>query len=185
VHARGLSTHLDGARLFNAIVKLGSSERAAAAGFDSVSICLSKGLGAPAGSVLLGSRALIDAARRWRKALGGGMRQSGVLAAAGLYALEHHVSRLAEDHENAEYLAVGLRKLGLTVEPPQTNIVFVDIPIEEVTALRAHLTERGILASIAPLTRLATHLDVPLAKIEAVLRAFREYPGWSRTLGAR
>ena len=122
------ATHLDGARLFNAIVKLRIAEPAAVAGFDSVSICLSKGLGAPAGSVLLGSRALIDAARRWRKALGGGMRQAGVLAAAGLYALEHHVSRLAEDHENAEYFAAGLRKLGLAVEPPQTNIVFVDIP---------------------------------------------------------
>ena len=184
VHARGISTHLDGARLFNAIVKLGSTEPAAVAGFDSVSICLSKGLGAPAGSVLLGSRELIDAARRWRKALGGGMRQAGVLAAAGLHALEHHVSRLAEDHQNAEYLAAGLRRLGLAVEPPQTNIVFVDIPAEEVSTLRAHLAERGILASIAPLTRLATHLDVPLVKIEAALRAFREYPGWSRELRA-
>jgi threonine aldolase len=184
VHARGIAAHLDGARLFNAIVKLGSREPAAVAGFDSVSICLSKGLGAPAGSVLLGSRELIDAARRWRKALGGGMRQAGVLAAAGLYALEHHVSRLAEDHENAEYLAAGLRKLGLAVEVPQTNIVFVDIPANEVSTLRVHLAERGILASIAPLTRLATHLDVPRAKIEAALRAFSEYPGWSRALRA-
>jgi threonine aldolase len=184
-HARGLRTHLDGARLYNAIVKLGITEPAAVAGFDSVSICLSKGLGAPAGSVLLGSRELIDTARRWRKALGGGMRQAGVLAAAGLYALEHHVKRLAEDHENAEYLAAGLRRLGLAVEPPQTNIVFVDIPDEQVSALRAHLAERGILASIAPLTRLATHLDTPRAKIEAVLQAFREYPGWSRGLGGR
>jgi threonine aldolase len=185
VHARGLRTHLDGARLYNAIVKLGIAEPAAVAGFDSVSICLSKGLGAPAGSVLLGSRELIETARRWRKALGGGMRQAGVLAAAGLYALEHHVKRLAEDHENAEYLAAGLHRLGLAVEAPQTNIVFVDIPDEQVSALRAHLAERGILASIAPLTRLATHLDAPRAKIEAVLQAFREYPGWSRGLGKR
>ena len=185
MHARGLRTHLDGARLFNAIVKLGIAEPAAVAGFDSVSICLSKGLGAPAGSVLLGSRELIDTARRWRKALGGGMRQAGVLAAAGLYALEHHVKRLAEDHENAEYLAAGLHRLGLAVEAPQTNIVFVDIPDERVSALRAHLAERGILASIAPLTRLATHLDTPRAKIEAALQAFRDYPGWSRGLGER
>src|SRR5580658_4141871 len=184
VHARGLAAHLDGARLFNAIVKLKIDARTAAAGFDTVSVCLSKGLGAPAGSVLLGSSDVIAAARRWRKALGGGMRQAGVLAAAGLYALEHHVSRLAEDHENAEYLAAGLRNLGLAVEPPQTNIVFVDIPAEEVSTLRAHLAERGILASIAPLTRLATHLDVPRAKIEAALRAFSEYPGWSRALRA-
>jgi threonine aldolase len=185
VHARGLRAHLDGARLFNAIVKLGIAEPAAAAGFDSVSICLSKGLGAPAGSVLLGPREFIDTARRWRKALGGGMRQAGVLAAAGLYALEHHVQRLAEDHDNAEHLASGLRKLGLEVEPPQTNIVFVEIPGEHLNTLRSHLTERGILASIAPLTRLATHLDTPRAKIDAVLQAFRDYPGWPRTPGER
>jgi threonine aldolase len=185
VHARGVRTHLDGARLFNAIVKLGIDEPAAVAGFDSVSICLSKGLGAPAGSVLLGSRELIDTARRWRKALGGGMRQAGVLAAAGLYAIEHHVRRLAEDHENAEHLAAGLRRLGLAVEPPQTNIVFVDIPEEHVGALRAHLAEHCIVASIAPLTRLATHLDAPRAKIDAALRVFREFPGWSRAPGAR
>src|SRR6202040_3756951 len=109
---------LDGARLFNVIVKLKIDERSAVAGFDSVSVCLSKGLGAPAGSILLGSRTLIGAARRWRKALGGGMRQAGVLAAAGLYALENHVQRLAEDHDNAAYLSEGLRDLGLPVEAP-------------------------------------------------------------------
>ncbi len=178
-HARGLRTHLDGARLFNAIVKLGLDEPSSVAGFDSVSICLSKGLGTPAGSVLLGSREFIAAAHRWRKALGGGMRQAGVLAAAGLYALEHHVQRLAEDHENAEWLAAGLRDRGLKVEPPQTNLVFVEIPPEHVNALKAHLAERGVLASIAPLTRLATHLDAPRNKIDVALRAFREYPGWS------
>lgn len=177
-HARGLRTHLDGARLFNAIVKLRIDERSAVAGFDSVSICLSKGLGTPAGSVLLGSREVIGAAHRWRKALGGGMRQAGVLAAAGLYALEHHVDRLAEDHENAQYLASALRELGLQVEPPQTNLVFVEVPAEHVGALQAHLTERGVLASIAPLTRLATHLDAPRGKIETAVRAFREFPGW-------
>ncbi len=180
VHARGMRTHLDGARLFNAIVKLGMAEPAAVAGFDSVSICLSKGLGAPAGSVLLGSRDFIDTARRWRKALGGGMRQAGVLASAGLYALEHHVNRLAEDHENAEHLAAGLRRLGLVVEPPQTNLVFLEIPEEHVGALRDHLAKRGIVASIAPLTRLATHLDTPRAGIDTVLQAFRDYPDWSR-----
>jgi threonine aldolase len=179
-HARRLNTHLDGARLFNVIVKLKIDERAAAAGFDSVSVCLSKGLAAPAGSVLLGSKDLINAARRWRKALGGGMRQAGVLAAAGLYALEHHVQRLTEDHENAEHLAAGLRSIGLKVaEPPQTNIVFLDVPAPHVTALSGFLAKRGILATISPRTRLVTHLDAPRDKIDLALQAFREYPGWS------
>jgi threonine aldolase len=177
-HTRGLRTHLDGARLFNAIVKLNLDERAAAAGFDSVSVCLSKGLGAPAGSVLLGSRDLIAAARRWRKALGGGMRQVGILAAAGLYALEHNVARLAEDHDNAAYLSEGLRDLGLPVVPPQTNIFYVEIPPRHVAPLTEHLLQRGILASVAAHTRLVTHLDLPRTKIDAVLKAFREYPGW-------
>jgi threonine aldolase len=177
-HSRALSTHLDGARVFNAIVKLKIGERAAVDGFDSVSVCLSKGLGAPAGSVLLGSREFIDRARRWRKALGGGMRQAGVLAAAGLYALEHHVSKLAQDHANAEYLAQGLRALGLHVEPPQTNLVYVEIPAAKTADLKSHLESRGILATVTPRTRLATHLDAPRDKIEAVLRAFRDYPRW-------
>jgi len=177
-HSRGLCTHLDGARVFNAIVKLKIGEGAAVAGFDSVSVCLSKGLGAPAGSVLLGSREFIDRARRWRKALGGGMRQAGVLAAAGLYALEHHLPKLAQDHANAEYLAQGLRALGLHVEPPQTNLVYVEIPAAKTADLKSHLESHGILATITPRTRLATHLDVPRDKIEAVLRAFRDYPRW-------
>jgi threonine aldolase len=177
-HGRGLSTHLDGARLFNAVVRLKMDERSAVAGFDSVSVCLSKGLGAPVGSVLLGSRETIAAARRWRKALGGGMRQAGVLAAAGLYALTHHVQRLADDHDNAERLASGLRGVGLAVEAPQTNMVFLDIPEAHVAALRAHLAQRGILASIGPRTRLVTHLDVSREKIEQAVQAFREYPGW-------
>ncbi len=179
VHARGLRTHLDGARLFNAIAKLKVEERAAVAGFDSVSVCLSKGLGAPAGSVLLGSSEVIGAARRWRKVLGGGMRQAGILAAAGLYALEHHVERLDEDHVNAERLARGLRAIGFPVEEPQTNMVFVDIPPAWVTELAAHLAQRGILATIGPRTRLVTHLDVSRGMIEATLQAFRECPGVS------
>jgi threonine aldolase len=177
-HGRGLSTHLDGARLFNAVVKLKIDERAAVAGFDSVSVCLSKGLGAPVGSVLLGSREIIAAARRWRKALGGGMRQAGILAAAGIYALENHVQRLVDDHDNAERLAAGLSGIGLAVEPPQTNVVFLDVPEEHVAALGAHLLKRGILASIGPRTRLVTHLDVSRENIEQTVQAFREYPGW-------
>jgi threonine aldolase len=177
-HAQGLRTHLDGARIFNAIVKLQIDERTAVAGFDSVSVCLSKGLGAPAGSVLLGSRDFIAQARRWRKVLGGGMRQAGVLAAAGLYALEHHVRLLAQDHANAGFLADGLRALGLHVEPPQTNILYVHIPVKNVEGLKSHLDQRGILATVGTRTRLVTHLDVPLPKIETVLQAFRDYPHW-------
>jgi threonine aldolase len=177
-HARGLKTHLDGARVFNAMVKLRVDETAVVAGFDSVSVCLSKGLGAPAGSVLLGSQDLVAAARRWRKALGGGMRQAGILAAAGLYALDHHVERLSEDHENAVFLARGLRDMGLAVEPPETNLVFVEIPPAVVEPLSAHLEKLGIVASIGPRTRLAAHLDTPRVSIEAALRAFQDFPGW-------
>src|SRR5271170_1205884 len=177
-HAQGLGTHLDGARIFNVIVKLRVEEAVAVAGFDSVSVCLSKGLGAPAGSVLLGSRDLIAQARRWRKALGGGMRQAGVLAAAGLYALEHHVRLLAQDHANADYLGANLRAMGLSVEAPQTNILYVDIPASKAADLKAHLDRRGILATIAPRTRLVTHLDLPRDKIDTVLQAFRDYPRW-------
>jgi len=178
-HSRRLATHLDGARVFNAIVKLNVDERTGVSGFDSVSICLSKGLGAPAGTVLVGSRDFIAAARRWRKALGGGMRQAGVLAAAGLYALENHVQRLADDHANAEYLAGELRAMGLNVVPPQTNILYVDIPVRQTQGLKAHLEGRGINVTVSPRTRLVTHLDVPRPKIETALQAFREYPHWS------
>jgi threonine aldolase len=178
-HSRGLATHLDGARIFNVIVKRNVDERTAVAGFDTVSVCLSKGLGAPAGSILLGTRTLIDAARRWRKALGGGMRQAGVLAAAGLYALEHHVQRLAEDHANAEYLAEGLRAAGLKVTPPQTNVVYVEVAPPQMEGLRTYLRQQGILASIAPRTRLMTHMDLPRTKINRAIQAFRDYPHWS------
>jgi threonine aldolase len=177
-HARGLRTHLDGARVFNVIVKLRIEEAAAVAGFDSVSVCLSKGLGAPAGSVLLGSRELIAEALRWRKALGGGMRQAGILAAAGLYAMEHHVERLAEDHANAERLAEGLREIGLAVEPPQTNILYAHIPARHIPKLKAHLAEHAILASVQARTRMVTHLDLSRASIEEALQAFRDFPDW-------
>jgi threonine aldolase len=175
VRGRGLATHLDGARLFNAIVKLGIEERAAVQGFDSVSVCLSKGLGAPAGSVLLGTSGFIGRARRWRKALGGGMRQAGIIAAAGLYALDHNVERLAEDHRNAARLAAGLTDLGLEVEPPHTNIVFVLVPEAQVPALGRHLAEQGIIASVGRRTRLVTHLDVSREQVETTLRAFQDF----------
>ncbi|MDZ4358338.1 MAG: beta-eliminating lyase-related protein, partial [Variovorax sp.] len=126
---------LDGARLYNAAVKLGVPAREITQYFDSVSVCLSKGLGAPIGSVLCGSVELIGKARRLRKMVGGGMRQAGMLAAAGLYALQHQVARLAEDHANALWLGDELRKVGYSVEPVQTNMVYVQIG-EQAQALR-------------------------------------------------
>ena len=130
LNKHNLALHLDGARVYNAAVKLGVDIREITQYFDSVSICLSKGLGAPVGSLLLGNKALIDKARRWRKVLGGGMRQAGMLAAAGQYALEHHVARLAEDHDNAAYLAQQLNTLaGFDTSTFQidTNIVYANV----------------------------------------------------------
>lgn len=174
---RGLTSHLDGARIFNAAVKLRMPVAALCEGFDTVSVCLSKGLGAPIGSVLVGRKPFIDRARRIRKMLGGGMRQAGYMAAAGRYALDHHVDRLAEDHDRAERLAAGLTKAGFIVEPPQTNMVFVSVPADRCAALRLHLEQAGIKASIGPRTRLATHLDVNDAGIERVVAAFSSFRG--------
>lgn len=172
----GLSTHLDGARVFNAAVKTKRSVQEICQHFDSVSICLSKGLGTPAGSVLCGSRDFIKAGHRWRKMLGGGMRQVGILAAAGLFALEHHVGRLAEDHDNAVYLAQELNSIGpLKVAVPDTNILFVEVPLEDVAALSAHVRNAGVLAFVGPRTRLVTHLDVSRVQIDAAIAAFRSF----------
>lgn len=173
--ARGLATHLDGARLCNAMIKLGATERAMTAGFDSVSLCLSKGLGAPAGTLLLGTRDFIRQAHRHRKVLGGGWRQAGMLAAAGLHALEHHVERLKDDHDNAAHLAAGLRSLGLAADEPQTNIVFASIPEEHVGPLAAHLQSAGVLAFIGRRSRFVTHLDLSHEHVNAVLDRMREY----------
>jgi threonine aldolase len=171
----GLARHLDGARLFNAAVKSGLDAKRLVAGFDSVSVCLSKGLGAPAGSVLLGERGFVREARRWRKVLGGAMRQAGVLAAAGLYALEHHVERLREDHANAERLARGLTGVpGLQVEAPQTNMVWVDV-LEPSLARRLvpALAEKGVLTTGSKRVRFVTHLDVSAAQIDETIAAVR------------
>ena len=173
---RGLATHLDGARICNAAVRQGVSLREAVKGFDSVSVCLSKGLGAPVGSVLCGSRALIEQGKRWRKMLGGGMRQAGVIAAAGLYALEHNVKRLAEDHANAAYLAGELAKIpGLKVSTPQTNIFYVSVPPAAMAGLSAALTAARIRVSMAPQLRLVTHLDAPRAGLERTAAVFAAY----------
>lgn len=169
-HDLGLVAHLDGARLFNAAVATGRPLAALCEGFDSVSLCLSKGLGAPAGSLLLGNEAFIARARRWRKTLGGGMRQVGILAAGCHHALEHHVARLAEDHAHAVLLAEGLAGLDeVEVRACDTNMVFVALPEAHRGGLQAHLAERGILIAASPVTRLVTHLDVTREDVERVI----------------
>jgi threonine aldolase len=179
-HERGLSLHLDGARLYNAAVASGVHAREIAGHFDSVSICLSKGLGAPVGSVLVGSAALIDKARRWRKVAGGGWRQAGMLAAACLHALDHHVERLADDHARAARLADGLRDIpGVNLLGLHTNMVFVDVPAARLRELDAHLRAASVRISIGylPTLRLVTHLDIDDAGVERVIEAFGAFFG--------
>jgi len=180
----GLATHLDGARVMNAAVAQAQAEgtdamtelRRIAGLFDSVSVCLSKGLGAPVGSVLCGSAALMDKAHRWRKVLGGGMRQSGLLAAAALHALEHHVQRLHQDHVLAQRLATGLQGLpGIAVRSAQTNIVFVDVANGLAPELLAHLRQDGVLATGQVRPRFVTHLDVDAAGIDQALASVRRF----------
>lgn len=176
---RGLALHLDGARLYNAAVAQDVPAREITQHFDSVSVCLSKGLGAPVGSVLLGSHALIDTARRWRKVAGGGMRQAGILAAAGVYALDHHVARLADDHARAARLADGLHGLpGIRVMAQHTNMVFVAIAPSVLGALKPQMEAARIRLSIGndPGLRLVTHLDVDDAGLARVIDAFRTLP---------
>ena len=169
-----LSTHLDGARIFNAAVHLQTKVKDLCAGFDSVSSCLSKGLGAPAGTVLLGNKEFIRKAKRARKVLGGGMRQAGVIAAAGLYALEHNVDRLAEDHRNAEKLAKGLRELGVEVTL-STNMVLAKVTPDQATRLGEHLKKHDVLVLPRSPMRLVTHLDVDAAGVERALSGFRSF----------
>jgi threonine aldolase len=173
---KNLAAHLDGARIFNAAVHEQTSVKELCAGFDSVSACLSKGLGAPAGTLLVGRKELIDKARRARKMLGGAMRQAGVIAAAGLYALEHNVARLAEDHANALRLSKGLAELGLPVEQ-HTNMVFARVPAEKAAPLAAYLKERNVLVLPGARMRLVTHLDVDRQGVELALEAFRKFFG--------
>lgn len=174
----GLGLHLDGARLYNAAVACKVPAREIAGHFDSVSVCLSKGLGAPVGAVLVGSQALIDKARRWRKVCGGGWRQAGILAAAGLHALDHHVQRLAQDHDRAAQLASRLRNVaGIDLLGQHTNMVFLDVPAERLRALDAHLRDAGIRISIGylPTLRLVTHLDIDDDGIERTATAFARF----------
>ena len=184
---KGLNRHLDGARLFNAAVaqaaQTGSNPlaeaRRIAQCFDSVSVCFSKGLGAPVGSALCGSREFIARAHRIRKMAGGGMRQAGMLAAAASHALDHHVGRLAQDHALAQHLADGLAGIeGLQVEAPHTNIVFVDLTgaaREQSAALLKHLAGQGIEATGLYRLRFVTHLDVDTAGVDQAVAAIRQF----------
>lgn len=171
-----LKLHLDGARIFNAAVKLNIPVIDIAVYYDSVSFCLSKGLGAPVGSVLCGSVDFIHDARKWRKMAGGGMRQAGVIAAAGIVALEHHVDRLAEDHANAQRLEHGLTGIDeLVIEPAQTNMVFVTVNARRAEVIEEFMQQRGISILGGTKIRLVTHLDVCAADIDSVIAAFKEF----------
>ncbi|TFW05464.1 low-specificity L-threonine aldolase [Oxalobacteraceae bacterium OM1] len=196
-----LHAHIDGARLFNAAVAIAQKEnrdpvecaRELAQGFDSVSLCLSKGLGAPVGSVLVGSADFIKQARRVRKMVGGGMRQAGIIAAAGAYALEHHVHRLADDHANAKALEQGLRevtakhaKLGgkVVVHPAQTNILFIDVDGEVADGFLQHLAAQGVKVTAGlyrvderamKRIRWVTHLDVDANDVQRALDVVQGY----------
>ena len=183
VREHGLAVHLDGARVFNAAVaNAGEGGDSLAAlrqmtdVFDSVSVCFSKGLGAPMGSALCGSKELIGRAHRIRKMTGGGLRQAGVVAAAALYALDHHVDRLRQDHAMAQRLAAGLQGLsGLSVRSAQTNIVFLDVSEGRGPALLAHLKAAGVLATGMLGLRFVTHLDVDAEAIDRAIAAIRDF----------
>jgi threonine aldolase len=180
-----LSTHLDGARLMHAAVASAKPAALLAQGFDSVSLCLSKGLGAPAGSVLLGSTQFIARATRLRKMLGGGMRQAGILAAAGSYALNNNVARLADDHQLAQYFACELNKIAaieITVDDVETNMLFAHFPVhttagsnQQARSLAQHLMDHNICISPAKTCRLVIHMDISKEDVEQVLTLIKGY----------
>lgn len=176
VREQGIRVHLDGARLMNAAVALALPAAEIVAPFDSVMLCLSKGLGAPVGAVLCGSDAFIARARRLRKMLGGGMRQAGVLAACGLYALENNIERLAQDHATAGRLAAGLAQIdGLPVSH-ETNMVFIEPRAQDLEPLQQHLRRQRVeIGRQSPRIRLVTHLDVDSDGIERAIAAFHSY----------
>ena len=174
----GLALHLDGARVCNAAVALGVEPAAITSLFDSVSICLSKGLGCPAGTLLVGSRDLVSEARRWRKVVGGGMRQVGFIAAAGIHALDHHVERLEEDHAHARRLADGLAPIdGIDVDHNgvQTNMVFVKVAPDRPEAFAEHCKRHGVLIRMRNPNRLVTHHDIDADGIDRAVEVMREF----------
>jgi threonine aldolase len=172
-----LALHIDGARIFNAAVALNVPLKTLAQYCDTFTICLSKGLGAPVGSLLCGSEEFIQRAIRWRKMTGGGMRQAGILAAAGLYALEHNVERLKEDHDNAKWLEQQLRDIGVEIAEPgaQTNVLYLRQSPELAAKLGPWMRERGVLISAGPLTRILTHLNVSRQDLQKVVDLWREF----------
>lgn len=172
-----LALHIDGARIFNAAVALNVPLKTLAQYCDTFTICLSKGLGAPVGSLLCGSEEFIQRAIRWRKMTGGGMRQAGILAAAGLYALEHNVARLKEDHDNAKWLEQQLRDLGLDIAEPgaQTNVLYLRQSPELAARLGPWMREHGVLISSGPLTRILTHLNVSRQDLQKVVDLWQAF----------
>lgn len=173
-----LVSHLDGARIFNAAVATNVESKAIAQHFDSVQFCLSKGLGAPVGSIVVGDKDFISDCRRWRKMLGGGMRQAGILAAAGIYALDHNIERLSEDHQKADYLTSALKNIaGLSewVMPAQTNMVFLELPEGKGAKLAAFLREQDIVIYPGDSVRLVMHLNLSDQDIEHVIKALTDF----------
>ncbi len=176
--SHGLQHHLDGARVFNAAVKLGIDVQHISRHFDSISVCLSKALGAPVGSVLCGSTDFIKQARRWRKMLGGGLRQAGIIAAGGIYALENNIDRLQVDHENAALLGKGLadiEELDVDLDNVQTNMVFLRTRDGNYQGLTDYLCTQNILIEAAEKIRLVTHLDISRDDIQTVIATIKAY----------
>lgn len=172
---RKLALHIDGARIFNAVVAQNLELKDIARFCDTLTICLSKGLGTPVGSLLCGDEAYIEQARRWRKMTGGGMRQAGILAAAGLYALKHNVARLKEDHDNAAWLGEQLSAIGVEVLNQHTNMLFVKVPTEQVDALKSWMQSGDVLISVGPVTRIVTHLDVSRQDLQRLVAHWQAF----------
>lgn len=172
---RGLALHVDGARIFNALVSYGCELKEITQYCDSFTICLSKGLGTPVGSLLVGNHDYIKRAIRWRKMTGGGMRQAGILAAAGMYALKNNVARLQDDHDNAAWLAEQLREIGADVMRHDTNMLFVRVGEANASALGAFMLDRGVLINASPIVRLVTHLDVNRQQLTEVVSHWKAF----------
>jgi threonine aldolase len=174
---KGLALHIDGARILNAAVSLGVPLSDITCYCDTLTICLSKGLGAPVGSLLCGSAEYIKRANRWRKMTGGGMRQSGILAAAGIYALENNVQRLQDDHDNARWLEQQLRAIGVEIAAPgaQTNVLYLHQSAEMAARLGPWMREHGVLISAGPLTRLITHIDISRQDLQTVVELWQRF----------
>jgi len=174
---KGLALHIDGARIMNAAVSLNVPLSDITQYCDTLTICLSKGLGTPVGSLLCGSKEYIHRANRWRKMTGGGWRQAGILAAAGIYALENNVARLQEDHDNARWLEQQLHDIGVEIAEPgaQTNILYIRQSAELAAKMGPWMRERGVLISAGPLTRVITHIDISRTDLQKVVSLWQDF----------